>query len=266
MLSVRGLVKSFKQRPVVQGVDLDVGPGEIVGLLGRNGAGKTTTFRMTMGMLRPDVGRIEFLGQDVTGWPMYRRARAGMGYLPQEHSVFRDLSVEENLLVVLERLDLSRAERRRECEGLLAEYGLADKRRQLAGSLSGGQQRRLEIARALITRPKLMLLDEPFAAVDPIMVGDIQATVFGLRERGISVFITDHKETAILRTVDRVYLVHEGRVVVHGKPAEILASEVAREVYLGRDFQLELGPPRAEPGSPGTEPAAATPGPEGSAA
>ena len=253
MLRVSGLKKSFKQRPVVQGVDLEVHPGEIVGLLGRNGAGKTTTFRMTMGMLRPDAGTIAFEGQDVTAWPMYRRARAGMGYLPQEHSVFRDLSVEDNLLVVLERMDLSRRDRKRECGALLEEYGLTERRKQAAGSLSGGQMRRLEIARALITKPKLMLLDEPFAAVDPIMVGDIQATVFGLRERGIAVFITDHKETAILRTVDRVYLVHEGRVVVHGPPAEILASEVAREVYLGRDFQLDLerpaGPDDAAEGS-----------------
>lgn len=248
MLRVSGLKKSFKQRPVVQGVDFEVRPGEIVGLLGRNGAGKTTTFRMTMGMLRPDAGSIAFEGQDVTPWPMYRRARAGMGYLPQEHSVFRDLSVEDNLLVVLERMELSRAERRRSCQEILSEYGMQEMRKQLAGTLSGGQQRRLEIARALVTRPKLMLLDEPFAAVDPIMVGDIQATVFGLRERGIAVFITDHKETAILKTVDRVYLVHEGRVAVHGPPAEILASEVAREVYLGRDFQLELDAPAAASG------------------
>ncbi|RMG18259.1 MAG: LPS export ABC transporter ATP-binding protein [Planctomycetota bacterium] len=247
MLEVRGLEKHYK-RPVVQGVDFEVAPGEVVGLLGPNGAGKTTTFRMTMGMVRPDSGTVRFLGQDVTDWPLYRRARAGMGYLPQEHSVFRDLSVEDNLQVVLERLPLGRRERRARCEALLDEYGLSHTRRQKARTLSGGQKRRLEIARALIASPRLMLFDEPFAGVDPIAVGDIQEIVYGLRDKGISVFVTDHDARQILSTSDRVYLMHEGRVVVRGEPAEILASETARSVYLGEDFRMdasELGRGRA---------------------
>jgi len=239
MLEVRALKKSFK-RPVVQGVDLDVGPGEVVGLLGPNGAGKTTTFRMVMGMVRPDGGAIRFDGRDVTPWPMYRRARAGMGYLAQEQSVFRDLTAEQNLLVVLERLDLTRRERRARCAALLEEYGLSETRTQPARTLSGGQKRRLEIARALINEPKVMLLDEPYAGVDPIAVGDIRAIVHGLRDRGIAVFITDHDAREILTTVDRVYLVHEGRVVVSGPPRQLLEAEVARRVYLGQDFKLDL--------------------------
>ena len=239
MLHVRGLEKAFK-RPVVQGVDLDVEAGEIVGLLGPNGAGKTTTFRMTMGMFRPDAGTVRFLEHDVTHWPMHRRARAGMGYLPQEHSVFGDLTSEQNLLVVLERLDLSRAERKRRCGELLDEYGLGAERKNKARALSGGQKRRLEIARALITGPRLMLFDEPFAGVDPIAVGDIQEIVYGLKDKGIAVFITDHDARQILSTSDRVYLMYEGRVVVQGPPQEILDSELARRVYLGENFQLDL--------------------------
>lgn len=254
MLRVRGLHKSFKQRAVVQGVDLEVEAGEIVGLLGRNGAGKTTTFRMTVGMMRPDAGTIEFLGQDVTGWPMYRRARAGMGYLPQEHSVFRDLSVEDNLMVVLERMELSRKERKHQGLALLEEYDLLPVRKNQAYTLSGGQKRRLEIARALITRPRLMLLDEPFAGVDPIMRGDVTKTIYKLRDKGISVFVTDHDERRILESVDRVYLVHEGRVVEKGPPAAIVASQVARDVYLGRDFQLDLPPRPGEVAPPADAP------------
>lgn len=249
MLSVRGLEKSFKN-PVVNGVDLEVDAGEIVGLLGPNGAGKTTTFRMTMGMVRPDAGQVLFLDQDVTRWPMHKRAQVGMGYLPQEHSVFRDLSVEKNLLVVLERLSLSRAERRSRCEALLEEYGLTHTRKQAARTLSGGQKRRLEIARALIMSPKLMLFDEPFAGVDPIAVGDIQGIVYGLREKGIAVFITDHDARQILTTSDRVYLMHEGVVVVSGKPQDILDSELARRVYLGEGFKLDLEQAEREPDQP----------------
>ena len=252
MLEVRGLVKRFKT-PVVQGVDLDVGAGEIVGLLGPNGAGKTTTFRMTMGMYRPDAGAVRFLGHEVTRWPLYKRARVGMGYLAQEHSVFRDLSVAQNLLVVLERLSLRRGERKRRCAALLDEYGLSHTREQPARTLSGGQMRRLEIARALITEPRLMLFDEPFAGVDPIAVGDIQEIVYGLREQGIAVFITDHDARQILTTSDRVYLMYEGRVVVSGAPRDILASEMARRVYLGESFKLDLDaePPKRAPGAHG---------------
>jgi lipopolysaccharide export system ATP-binding protein len=252
MLHVRGLEKAFK-RPVVQGVDLDVEAGEVVGLLGPNGAGKTTTFRMTMGMFRPDAGSVRFLEHDVTRWPMYKRARAGMGYLPQEHSVFGDLTTEQNLLVILERLDLSRAERNTRCGELLEEYGLSAERKNKARALSGGQKRRLEIARALITGPRLMLFDEPFAGVDPIAVGDIQQIVYGLRDKGIAVFITDHDARQILSTSDRVYLMHEGRVVVSGKPQVILDSELARRVYLGENFKLDLEPAPAKPVGPGEE-------------
>ncbi|MCA8920953.1 MAG: LPS export ABC transporter ATP-binding protein [Planctomycetes bacterium] len=239
MLRVEGLKKSFKQ-PVVQGVDLEVNAGEVVGLLGPNGAGKTTTFRMVMGMVRPDSGRVSLFEQDVTRWPMYRRSRAGMGYQPQEHSVFRDLSVEQNLLVVLERLPYRRAERRARCDALLEEYGIAHTRAQPARTLSGGQKRRLEIARALILEPKLMLFDEPFAGVDPIAVGEIHEIVYGLRDKGIAVFVTDHNARQILSTSDRVYLMYEGQVVVHGLPQAILDSELARRVYLGQDFDLAL--------------------------
>ena len=239
MLTVAGLKKSFKN-PVVQGVDLEVRPGEIVGLLGPNGAGKTTTFRMTMGMIRPDEGSVRFLGEEVTHWPLFRRARLGMGYLPQEHSVFRDLSVEDNLRVVLDRLGFRGRERRSRSGALLEEYGLTHTRKQPARTLSGGQKRRLEIARALITQPKLMLFDEPFAGVDPIAVGDIQGIVYGLREKGIAVFITDHDARQILSTSDRVYLMNEGRVVVKGPPQAILDSELARRVYLGDNFKLDL--------------------------
>ncbi len=261
MLEVRGLHKSFR-RPIVQGVDLDVRPGEVVGLLGPNGAGKTTTFRMTMGMVRPDSGVVRFMGRDVTHWPLHQRARAGMGYLPQEHSVFGDLTVAQNLLVVLERLPLARGERRRRCDALLEEYGIAHTREQPARSLSGGQKRRLEIARALITDPKLMLFDEPFAGVDPIAVGDIQQIVYGLRERGIAVFITDHDARQILTTSDRVFLMYEGRVVVQGHPAEVLSSDLARRVYLGEGFKLDPAdlPPVREPApaaTPAEEPPAA---------
>jgi lipopolysaccharide export system ATP-binding protein len=248
VLKVSGLKKAYK-RPVVQGVDLEVNAGEIVGLLGPNGAGKTTTFKMVMGLVRPDHGRVELFDQDVTRWPMYKRSRAGMGYQPQQHSVFQDLSVEQNLLVVLERLSLDRHQRRARCDALLEEYGIAHTRQQAARTLSGGQKRRLEIARALILEPKLMLFDEPFAGVDPIAVGEIHEIVYGLRDKGIAVFVTDHNARQILSTSDRVYLMHEGHVVVHGLPQAILDSEVARRVYLGEDFDLELAPPTHEAAS-----------------
>lgn len=240
MLTVRGLKKTFK-RPVVQGVDLEVGPGEVVGLLGPNGAGKTTSFRAIMGLIQPDAGEVTFLGQDVTRLAIHERARLGMGYLPQKESVFGDLSVEQNLLVVLERLPLSRRERKTRAAQLLEEYGLTHIRGEPAGKTSGGQKRRLEIARALITEPQLMLFDEPFAGVDPIAVGDVQEVVYGLRAKGIAVFITDHDARQILSTSDRVYLMSEGTVVVSGPPQTILDSEIARRVYLGEAFKLDLG-------------------------
>lgn len=245
MLRVRGLKKAFGSKPIVMGVDLDVGPGELVGLLGANGAGKTTTFRMVMGMIPPDEGLISFEGQDVARWPMHRRTQAGMGYLAQEHSIFRDLSVEQNLLVVLERQPLRRRERTARCAALLEEYGLSSQRLQLASTLSGGQKRRLEVARALIPGPRLVLFDEPWAGVDPIARAEIQSIVRGLRAKGIAVFITDHDAERVLLTVDRAYLMNAGQVAVAGSPREVLASEVARRCYLGHDFKLDLDPPAA---------------------
>ncbi len=257
LLRVRDLRKAYKGREVVSGVSLEVNEGEIVGLLGRNGAGKTTTFRMTIGMIWPDAGRVDFKGKDgverdVTSLPMYLRARAGMGYLAQENSIFRDLSVEDNLGCILETLGISRKERRTRRDALIEEYGLTAVRKSIARVLSGGEKRRLEIARALITQPKLMLLDEPFAGVDPIAVGDIQKIVFGLRSRGISVFITDHNVRETLATTDRLYLMSDGRVLVSGTPREIVANPDARRLYLGEGFQLDL--PQAP--SPDAKPAA----------
>jgi lipopolysaccharide export system ATP-binding protein len=242
MLRVRELRKSYGGREVVSSVSFDVNEGEVVGLLGRNGAGKTTTFRMTVGMIVPDAGKVEFQGKDgvwrdLSFEPMYKRARAGMGYLAQENSVFRDLSVEDNLGAILETLGLSRKERRTRRDGLIEEYGLGKVRRSQARLLSGGEKRRLEIARALITEPRLMLLDEPFAGVDPIAVGDIRKIVFGLRDRGIAVFITDHNVQYILDTAERIYLMSDGRVLVSGTPGEIVASADAKRLYLGEDFQ-----------------------------
>jgi lipopolysaccharide export system ATP-binding protein len=247
MLRVRDLKKTYGGREVVSSVSLDVNEGEVVGLLGRNGAGKTTTFRMTIGMIVPDAGRVEFMGKDGT-WrdlsrdAMYKRARAGMGYLAQENSVFRDLSVEDNLGCILETLDLTRKERRARRDSLISEYGLEKVRRSYARLLSGGEKRRLEIARALITQPRLMLLDEPFAGVDPIAVGDIRRIVFGLKERGISVFITDHNVQHVLETAERIYLMSDGRVLVSGTPHDIVESSEARRVYLGDDFKAYLAP------------------------
>ncbi len=260
MLRVRGLKKAFGSKPIVLGVDLDVGPGELVGLLGANGAGKTTTFRMVMGMIPPDEGEIRFGDADVARWPMHARAQAGMGYLAQEHSIFRDLSVEQNLLVVLERQDLRRRERAARCTALLEEYGLSNQRTQPAWTLSGGQKRRLEVARALIPGPRLVLFDEPWAGVDPINRAEIQSIVRDLRAKGIAVFITDHDAERVLLTADRVYLMNAGQVVVAGTPREVLASDVARRVYLGHDFKLDLDAAPAPAPSP--VPASAPAAPE----
>ncbi len=238
-LSASGLVKRYKKRPVVQDVGLHVSAGEIVGLLGPNGAGKTTTFYMIVGMVRPDAGSIRLGDSDITRLPMYRRARRGLGYLAQEESVFRHLTVEKNLHAVLQFQAISREERHSRVENLIEEFGLERVRRSKGYMLSGGERRRTEIARALATRPNFFLLDEPFAGVDPIAVEDIQGIVAGLKERGIGVLITDHNVHETLAITDRAYLMYEGRIFAHGT-AEALASDPeVRRRYLGEKFTLE---------------------------
>ncbi len=239
-LEAAGLVKSYKGRRVVNDVTVRLEQGEIVGLLGPNGAGKTTTFYMITGLIRPDTGRIELDGRDITGEPMYRRARAGIGYLAQEPSVFRKLSVEDNVLAILETLPVAEAERRRRLEGLLDELAIKHLRRQKAYQLSGGERRRLEITRALVTEPKFMLLDEPFAGVDPIAVHDIQTIVAGLRHRGIGVLITDHNVEQTLDIVDRAYIMFEGRVQVSGTVRELVFDDRVADLYLGPTLTARL--------------------------
>lgn len=238
LLSVVELRKVYGRRAVVRGVSFYVGAGEIVGLLGRNGAGKTTTFRMTMGLVRPDGGQVLFRGQEVTRLPLFRRARLGMGYLSQDPAIFRSLSVEANLLAILERVERSRAVRRARLEELLARFGLERVRTSLASTLSGGERRRLEIARALVTRPALILLDEPFSGVDPIAVQDIQQIVCDLKRQGIGVLLTDHNVRETLATTDRAYIILDGQILVAGTPAEVVADPVARQVYLGERFTM----------------------------
>ncbi|MGN1309853.1 MAG: LPS export ABC transporter ATP-binding protein, partial [Akkermansia sp.] len=214
--------------------------GEIVGLLGPNGAGKTTSFYMVAGLVRPDTGTVSFCGHDITGWPMHLRARLGMGYLPQEESIFRKLTVEENLMAILEtRRDLSRKEQRAKAEELMERFGITKLRKSQAIQLSGGEKRRLTIARALTTSPKLLMLDEPFAGVDPIAVQDIQHIVASLRETdGLSILITDHNVRETLGIVDRAYILFEGRVIKHGNTEEIANDPKTRKIYLGEDFKM----------------------------
>ncbi len=238
VLRAEGLVKSFGGRRVVDQVDLFLRQGEIVGLLGPNGAGKTTTFYMIVGLLEAEQGRVHLDDDEITDVPMYRRARAGIGYLSQEPSIFRKLTVEENVMAILETLDLDEAERRRRLEELLDELGIKHLRDHVAYSLSGGERRRLEITRALVTSPKFMLLDEPFAGVDPIAVEDIQRIVADLRDRGLGVLITDHNVRETLSITDRAYIMFDGRIHLEG-PAEALVNDPrAREMYLGQDFRL----------------------------
>jgi lipopolysaccharide export system ATP-binding protein len=233
------LVKYYGRRRVVDDVTIHVSTGEIVGLLGPNGAGKTTTFYMVTGMVKPNAGRVAIDQRVITGLPMYRRARLGIGYLAQEPSVFRKLTVEENLMCVLEMMPLSRSARRERMEQLLAEFNLTGVRRNWGHQLSGGERRRVEIARSLVTRPKFMLLDEPFAGIDPIAVNDIQQIVMGLKRRGIGVLITDHNVHETLAITDRSYLIYSGRLLKEGS-AEFLANdEEARRIYLGESFKLE---------------------------
>lgn len=243
-LRTENLEKSYRGRSVVNQVSIHLNQGEIVGLLGPNGAGKTTTFYMVTGMIAPDAGRIFLNNQDITGLPMYQRARRGIGYLPQEASVFRGLSVEDNILAVLEHLPLSKAEQRERCETLLHEFGLNRVRKTKGNLLSGGERRRTEIARALATNPGFILLDEPFAGVDPIAVEDIQSIVFALKERNIGILITDHNVQETLSITDRAYLLFEGKILKAGSASELAEDEQVRRVYLGQNFVLSLRNPR----------------------
>ena len=237
LLTARNLVKSYGGRRVVDHVSLEVEAGEIVGLLGRNGAGKTTTFRMTIGMITPEAGEVAFQGRDVTVAPMYKHALAGMGYLSQEPSVFQKLTVEQNLLAILEIQGLSRVDRRRRANDLLEQFQLTHKRSDLARTCSGGERRRLEIARALITRPKLILLDEPFAAVDPHTVEELQTEVVKLRDNGIAILVTDHNVQQTLKICDRAYIIHEGKNLVDGTPRQIINNQQVRDAYLASTFR-----------------------------
>ncbi len=239
MLSARGLRKRYKSRDVVHDFGLDLGPGEVVGLLGPNGAGKTTCFYMIVGLVPADAGKIALDGEDITALPMHERARRGVGYLPQEASVFRKLSVANNLMAVLElRSDLNAAGRRREMESLLEELQVSHVAGQLGASLSGGERRRVEIARSLAANPRLILLDEPFAGVDPISVGEIQKIVLHLKQRGIGVLITDHNVRETLGICDRAYILNAGGVLAQGSPEAVLANPDVRRVYLGESFRL----------------------------
>ena len=237
LLESLNLHKSFGDRKVVDGVSFHVDRAEIVGLLGRNGAGKTTSFRMTIGMIDADDGRVMFDGNEVTDLPMYRRARLGMGYLSQEPSVFQRLSCEKNLLAILETLPLTRGERKMRARELLEQFALTHKASQPARTCSGGERRKLEIARALITGPRLILMDEPFSGVDPIAVEDLQKEIRTLRERGIAFLITDHNVQQTLRVCDRAYILDEGRIFAEGTPRELINDEMVRRVYLGSLFR-----------------------------
>ncbi|MEY3023016.1 MAG: hypothetical protein RIS86_2214 [Planctomycetota bacterium] len=237
LLEAQGLVKAYSGRRVVDGVSFTVEAGEVVGLLGRNGAGKTTSFRMAIGMITPEGGSVRFDGRDVTREPMYRHALAGMGYLSQEPSVFQRLSCEDNLLAILETQSLGRAQRKARAAELLEQFGLLHKRRDEARTCSGGERRRLEIARALVTKPKLMLLDEPFAAVDPHTVEELQAEVRRLADNGIAMLVTDHNVQQTLRICDRAYIVHEGRNLREGTPREIINDPAVRDAYLASTFR-----------------------------
>ena len=237
-LYATGLGKRYKKRPVVRNVSLSVQRGEAVGLLGPNGAGKTTTFYMITGLVQPDEGRVVMDGHDVTMLPMYRRARLGLGYLPQEASIFRGLTVEQNIRAALEVVEPEADRRAVMLDELLAEFGIAHLRRAPALALSGGERRRCEIARALATHPSYILLDEPLAGIDPIAVGEIRDLVKHLKDRGIGVLITDHNVRETLEIIDRAYILHDGKVLMEGNPQEIVANEDVRRVYLGEKFSL----------------------------
>jgi lipopolysaccharide export system ATP-binding protein len=238
LLFTRGLKKVYDGRAVVNGVDIEVKAGEIVGLLGPNGAGKTTTFYMIVGLVRPNGGGVVFDGANVTNAPMYKRARLGMGYLPQEESIFRKLTVRENILAVMETQPFSKQERRAQCDALMEKFGIDHVADNLALTLSGGEKRRLTIARSLVTEPKLLMLDEPFSGVDPIAVAEIQGIIRMLRQAGLAILITDHNVRETLNIVDRAYLIFEGQVKRHGSKDFLVNDPVARQLYLGQDFTM----------------------------
>jgi lipopolysaccharide export system ATP-binding protein len=238
-LSTHELTKSYGGRTVVKGVSLEVNAGEVVGLLGPNGAGKTTTFYMTVGLTAPDAGRVTLDGVDLTDDPMYVRARKGIGYLPQEPSIFRGLTVEQNIMAILETLDLSAADRRTRLRELLAELNLTPVASSAAYTLSGGERRRAEITRALVMNPRFILLDEPFAGIDPIAVTEIQKIIAHLKDRGIGILITDHNVLQTLKITDRAYIVTDGVIFRHGTPAALADDEEVRRIYLGSDFRLD---------------------------
>ncbi|WGH77137.1 LPS export ABC transporter ATP-binding protein [Jannaschia ovalis] len=235
-LRIRNLRKSYKKRPVIRDVSMDLARGEVVALLGPNGSGKTTSFYCIAGLVAPDGGKVTLDGQDVTWLPMYRRAKAGIGYLPQEMSIFRGLSVEQNIMAILEVAEPKRHRRRERLEELLGEFHIEHLRRASAMSLSGGERRRVEIARCLAAKPRYLLLDEPFAGVDPIAVNDIRGLVIELKERGIGVLITDHNVRETLEIVDRAYILHDGGVLMSGSPDEVVSNAGVRRVYLGEGF------------------------------
>ncbi|MGA1193304.1 MAG: LPS export ABC transporter ATP-binding protein [Kiritimatiellia bacterium] len=238
LIRTEKLEKVYNQRKVVKGVDLNVNAGEIVGLLGPNGAGKTTSFYMTIGLVKPSAGRVFFKGHDVTSLPMYQRARMGMGYLAQEPSIFRSLTVEQNVMAILETLPLNKAERVKRLRFLLDELKIGALAKQRAYTLSGGERRRLEITRALVTNPSLILLDEPFSGVDPLAVSDVQQIIIDLKKRGLGILITDHNVRETLAVVDRAYLICEGKVLREGSSDFLVNDEVSRELYLGPRFSM----------------------------
>ena len=238
LLRTEKLVKEYRRRRVVNGVSITVAAGEIVGLLGPNGAGKTTTFNMVVGLIRPDAGAVTFSQREITRLPMHRRARLGLGYLTQEPSIFRKLTVEQNLLAILETCRLSRQERAVRLKYLLEELDLTGLAKNVAYTLSGGEKRRLEITRALVTSPKLLLLDEPFSGIDPIAVYEVQKIVRRLKERGLGILVTDHNVRETLKLVDRAYLIHKGEVLYEGAAEQLVNDPKAREIYLGPDFNL----------------------------
>lgn len=237
-LTAQELKKSYGHRAVVNGVHISVSSGEIVGLLGPNGAGKTTTFYIVVGMVKAEGGSVQLDGHEISNLPMYQRARLGIGYLPQEPSIFRKLSVEDNLRIILETFPLSSLQQKQKAEELLNELGLTERKKQIAGTLSGGEKRRLEICRALLSEPKFLLLDEPFVGIDPITVTDLQDILARLKSKGLGLLITDHNVRETLKIIDRAYIIHQGKVLLEGDAQALLESPEARRVYLGDQFQI----------------------------